>query len=358
MSTTDKPIKLTKEQKGARKKLFALVKKNTTKPEQIDAILKEYDLPITIENQIKENMIFNCAKSSTNVNLLEWLYNNGCPIKDRNNSDGVETCFEYAISYSPYHSTNTRKMLQWFQDKGHGLNKMTLKEWQELMFSRNNPNYLTWIDMNYDILELDENGNTYFHNLMMYKYASILHLSIIPFHNKNNKKFLQSQKDKYDLDNKDHKYSKYFYQRNKYFYKFRDTHVDINAQNYDGDTAAHFAIRHQLIFLFISLYVRGTNIDIPNNKSVTARDEFYEIYNNIRYNPDWECTKAHIKNGGKSYYSHTEFDRQLESFLELNDVAIILGDTLAEGRKQKIERAQNAKTMYHITKSKPKKMAK
>ena len=60
-------MKLTPEQKKYKKELFKLVKKKKTKFDEINNILRVSGLPITIRNQINENLFQNSIKSTNNL---------------------------------------------------------------------------------------------------------------------------------------------------------------------------------------------------------------------------------------------------------------------------------------------------
>jgi len=71
-------MKLTPEQKKYKKELFKLVKKKKTEFNQINNILQVSELPISIRNQIDENLFQNSIKSTNNLKLLKMLHYNGC----------------------------------------------------------------------------------------------------------------------------------------------------------------------------------------------------------------------------------------------------------------------------------------
>lgn len=368
------PFKLTREKRNECNKLFRLLKKNKTTVEDIEKILRANDFPINITNTSGDTLIYSCAKYSTNIPLLDWLYKQGCPFKDTTTSDtpdpmeGAEDCYNTAVTCAPYNSKNTLKLHQWFEDKGICLTKVpsfwfintyTRKsmdklqdEWFNILgltsrvyssngTSNEHANFLTFIDAHIDILKRDDKGNTYLHILVKSENSI---KDVTPIKNKKLlKNYLKSLSG----------YQKRDESLGNYFFKYRDTHIDIDAQNNDGDTAAHISARKHHLNQIKTLYLYGANFDIPNNDGVIARDEFIKYHDSIPYNRGWENSKTHIEydyQDAKTKEIRDEgekFRDALRKYLPVLKTLVFIGQTEYKERLDNINKANEAYKHYN-----------
>jgi alanine transaminase len=86
-------VKLTKEQEKHRKILFKLTKRAKTTPNDISNLIEEYDIPYNIKNKIGENMLFNCIKSVSNIELIRFLQEKGCDLDARRDGSSLFDMF-------------------------------------------------------------------------------------------------------------------------------------------------------------------------------------------------------------------------------------------------------------------------
>jgi hypothetical protein len=83
--------------KIAKTKLFKIVKLEKTKPEEVNILLQQYNIDINVKNAWGETLIYNCAKHSCNVELMNWLYEHGCDPSIVNNKkyNAFNACLEW-----------------------------------------------------------------------------------------------------------------------------------------------------------------------------------------------------------------------------------------------------------------------
>lgn len=103
--------KLTQHQIKGRKEAFKLVSKAKADPKDLEKILNDYELPITI-TAVSHNLFTKCCNSTSNLNMLKWLYENGL-----NNQKIIDVGFYYFITDSK-NKTMFDEIFDWFDDIG------------------------------------------------------------------------------------------------------------------------------------------------------------------------------------------------------------------------------------------------
>ncbi len=264
--------------------VFKIIKNKDTTIDEVSGILHDYNISV---NTIRynNNLIGVCAKSTYNVQLLEWLYTNGCDInlkncQDENNADRYYDAYTDCIMSCKY--TNEDKKIEvykWFESKGvHpcyyvlGCRKKSkiLKTHQLIL----NTNISSWTKFKCNINSLDKYGNTYLHIyiLNIVKYSGIV--------------------DGYGVILPEN---------------FPEQKFNINIQNDDGDTCLHLATEKYYYTFIKKLLAIGADKTIKNNDGklpidllvkITDNHAFYgRYYNQYNFNrdddPDYHYEKCH-----------------------------------------------------------------
>lgn len=283
--------KLTKEQNKAKTLLFKLIQKSTTKPEMIREILEEHDIPIDIEHKFGETLLINASGYSCSAELLDWLYKNGSGFGDKTEKD-----FMYNIMniYNRFSYVQSKMLLTLQMCKNNGfrydigkhfkidkdiMNIEDCRDWVKILMcisrtvskSTYQNSYLTpsrvlyYIILNYDISEKDKNGDTFLHYYAKY---NIVPFGVVFYNDKKIKKYRKNLYDFYHYSDREltdkklntyHKISKSIsdiLQKN-----------DINAINYDGDTASHIAVKNDHYEVLAHLYIAGADFETIRDSS-------------------------------------------------------------------------------------------
>ena len=93
------------------KKLFALVKKKKTQIGELQKIMDENDIPIDVRNQLRETLIENSCKNTDNLEIVSWLYENGC-----GTLEDLHKAFHNLLFMCP--KKNIKKMYDCFLEHG------------------------------------------------------------------------------------------------------------------------------------------------------------------------------------------------------------------------------------------------
>lgn len=251
-------IKLTPEQKKYRKELFKLVKKKRTTPNEIKNLLNISGIPITIRNQIGENMFLNSIKSTDNFELLKWLHINGCneDFDKYTKQDTLNEALSNLVHMCP--KKKIKDIFYWLLDIGAEMKCYNYKE--ELAEEVNKYTFLFDID--------DINKSKIISDYLIEK-------GYINYKDENNNNILQICMQKKQYINKSYSYN--LQKILKY--------IDINWQNNDGNTLFHtifnnYGMFRDTNFYNISYFLKDIlkyvdiDIKIKNKKDETVLDLF------------------------------------------------------------------------------------
>jgi hypothetical protein len=151
----------TDSQKAAIKLLFKTIKLNKTKPDEINTILTTNNLNINVLNGWKETLLYNCAKHSVNIPMLDWLFTQGCDITIINKL-GLNA-YDGCIRWNRKKGVDT--VLTWLSSKGITFKKEypNLPEIHNIIICYPDNYIYKWAKGRYNINEQDVNGNTPLH---------------------------------------------------------------------------------------------------------------------------------------------------------------------------------------------------
>ena len=233
------------------KQLFALVKKKRTQIGELQKIMDENNIPINVRNQLGETLIENSCKNTDNLEIISWLFDNGC-----GTLEDLHKAFHNLLFMCP--KKKIKNLYDWFLENGakimppklEKLRKSSILPFEQIEIHRligkiwfdtdkYNNFYFFYLDTHYDITEKDKYGNTYLHYLAYFGY----------------------------IRNTTNPLKKGYLFQNK---------VDVNAQNIEGNTALH--IRCTDLYLFtnnleiIDFPCNSETLLIKNNKGETPLD--------------------------------------------------------------------------------------
>ena len=287
-------IKLTPEQKKYRKELFKLVKKKRTTPNEIKNLLNISEIPITIRNQIGENMFLNSIKSTDNFELLKWLHINGCneDFDKYTKQDTLDKALSNLVHMCP--KKKIKDIFYWLLDIGAEIKCDNYKE--ELAEEVNKYTFLFDID--------DINKSKIIGDYLIEK-------GYINYKDENNNNILQIIMQKITYPNKSCSYN---LQKNLKY-------IDINWQNNDGNTLFHTIFNNYDLFsdykfynnilIFLKDIIKYVDIDIKikNKKDETVLDLF--IKNNKKH---FNIMKEYEWFKGIEYFYQSKINEIIEIF--------------------------------------------
>lgn len=252
-------MKLTPEQKKYKKELFKLVKKKKTEFNQINNILSVSGLPITIRNQIDENLFQNSIKSTNNLKLLKMLHYNGCnkdtdKVKEEDNlSNSINLLFDLCPK------KDIKEIFYWLLSIGA---KIKLEVY-----------YYKKIYREEHIEEL--NLFYYLFNIRNIKKSEV-YLDYL----------INERKEIFDYrDDKNGNLFHLLFARTNYiciYYVNLDKlikNIDINHKNNDGDTPLHIALKekHNIVNTYNKLKQKNyINDKLRNNDNISVRKMYLD----------------------------------------------------------------------------------